>query len=66
MYNPIIRGLVGFLEYIFADKRKRKILNNVPRYCQQCELLGICRDEDNYWKCRHGCMLMPDRKKNKK
>lgn len=66
MYNPVIRELAEFLEYLFADKRKRKILNNVPRYCQQCELLGICRDEDKGWKCRHGCMLMPDRKRNNK
>ena len=66
MYNPVIRALVEFLEYMFADKRERKILNNVPHYCQQCELLGICRDEDKDWKCRRGCLLMPDRKKNSK
>ncbi len=66
MYNPVMRELAEFLEYLFADKRERKKLNNVPRYCQQCELLGICRNEDKNWKCRRGCLLMPDRKKNSK
>lgn len=66
MYDPIIRELVEFLEYMFADKQKRKVLNNVPRYCQQCELPGICRDEDKDWKCGRGCLLMHDRQKSNK
>lgn len=49
--------LGDLIKYLTADKRTRKILKYVPEYCQHCELLGMCRDEDNNWKCRRGCML---------
>lgn len=50
--------LVDLVKYIFADKRQRSIYRYVPEYCQMCELMAICRDENNKWKCRHGCMTM--------
>ena len=33
-------------------------IQQLPEQCQQCELLGICRDKENGWKCRHGCMVL--------
>ena len=42
--------------YIFADKRTRKMLRYVPETCLMCELLGICRDEHDKWRCRKGCL----------
>lgn len=47
-----------FFERLFAGKEKRDYLDNVPRYCRQCELLGICRDKNNHWKCHNGCMAL--------
>lgn len=41
-----------------ADREKRDDLDAVPRNCRECELLGICRDKNNDWKCRHGCMVL--------
>lgn len=52
-----------FLDYLSEKERKDKILKYVPHYCQQCELLGICRDEDNNWKCRDGCVIISSRQK---
>jgi len=50
--------LVDLVKYIFANKRQRSIYRYVPEYCQMCELMAICRDENNKWKCRQGCMTM--------
>ncbi len=56
-HQPIHLQLMDdFLEWLFADKYERKIFKYVPRYCRQCELMNICRDSDNNWKCRNGCM----------
>lgn len=33
-------------------------IHQLPEQCQQCELLGICRDKEHDWKCRHGCMVL--------
>lgn len=57
-----IQLLEDLLKYAFADKQQKSIYKYVPCYCQECELLGICRNEQNKWKCRKGCMLMNDRK----
>jgi hypothetical protein len=51
-------------------KRHNAIKSKVPYTCFYCELLGICRDETNNWKCRNGCMILNSRreyesKKNK-
>ena len=35
----------------------------VPKHCQNCENLGICRDEANHWQCRHGCIELQEQKK---
>ena len=45
------------LEWLFADKEKRARML-LPYNCQCCELLGMCRDKENDWKCRHGCMIL--------
>jgi len=46
------------IEYLKANERERRILKLVPYTCQRCELLGICRDEFNGWKCKHGCYFI--------
>lgn len=38
-------------------KREQRI-KQLPWTCQHCELLGICRDESQDWKCHHGCMVL--------
>ena len=48
----------NFFEWLFADKRKRKMLRFVPKGCLSCEVLGFCRNEDNDWKCRNGCRFI--------
>ncbi len=45
-------------EWWQAFKREQRIKRLVPYTCQYCELLGICRDEENGWKCHHGCMVL--------
>lgn len=45
------------IKYLFADKRTRKMLITLPETCMMCELLGICRDEHNGWRCRCGCLV---------
>ena len=52
-----------FVKWLFADKRTRKIYKYVPEYCQHCEVMAICRDENNNWKCRCGCITMSKNKK---
>ena len=42
---------------LFANKEKRAFLKYVPKRCRYCEVLGICRDEDNCWKCKRGCLI---------
>ena len=50
--------LKSIFEWLFADKRTRKMLRYVPETCLRCELLGICRDEHNRWRCRRGCLAL--------
>lgn len=57
-FKPYERAFNDFIEWLFADKQKRKLLKYVPRYCRNCEILGICRDENNNWKCRNGCWFI--------
>ena len=57
-FKPYERAIYDFLEWLFADKRERKLIKHVPPYCRKCEILGVCRDEDNNWKCRHGCQFI--------
>jgi hypothetical protein len=58
---PLFQALNDLIEYITADKRTKEIIRSVPYTCRTCELLGICRDESNGWKCRHGCLVMPEK-----
>lgn len=63
-YYDFINFFSDLFERLFNDKENRDYLDNVPQYCRQCELLGICRDKDNNWKCHNGCMVLsPERKK---
>ena len=57
-WRPTQRAIEEFLEWLFADKRTKKMLECVPRGCRHCEILGICRDEENDWKCRNGCQFI--------
>ena len=51
--------LIGdIIEYFTLSKRERQIKRKVPYTCFYCEVLGICRDESNNWKCRRGCLLL--------
>ena len=43
-FKPYERAFDDFIEWLFADKQQRKILKYVPRYCQHCEVLAMCRD----------------------
>ncbi len=57
-YFNFINFLRDLFERALADREKRDYLDNVPQYCRQCELLGICRDKNNHWKCHRGCMVL--------
>lgn len=48
-----------------ARQRKKRFEKLVPWYCRErCEVFGICRDRENDWKCRNGCLeLKAERKK---
>ena len=60
-YYGFLEVLGDWIEWLFADKVTRDYLRYVPKNCKVCELLGICRDKDNRWKCHHGCMLINSR-----
>ena len=53
-----IRFWEDFFEWLLANKQEKDYLENVPRNCRECELLGICRDKNNHWKCHCGCMVL--------
>lgn len=53
--------IIDGLKWLFADKKERAFMS-IPYNCQCCELLGICRDEENNWKCRNGCIIINRRK----
>ena len=36
---------------------KKRTDKEMPYKCITCELLGICRDRDNEWKCKKGCLI---------
>lgn len=57
-FKPYADAFGDLLDWLFADKRKRKILKYVPNYCQNCEVLGMCRDEKNNWNCINGCWFI--------
>lgn len=57
-YLKELFDLSDFFERLFADEEKKSYLDNVPQFCKECELLGICRDKNNNWKCHHGCMIL--------
>ena len=52
------RTIGDLIEYAFADKEKRKMLNSVPPNCVDCKILESCRDKENGYKCRRGCLII--------
>ena len=56
--------IIDGVKWLFATKEKRAFMS-IPFNCQCCDLLGMCRDEDNNWKCRHGCMILNYERKEK-
>lgn len=51
---------MSFWRFLFEEPDvSEDIREHVPRGCWDCEVLGICRDENNGWKCRHDCMVLP-------
>ena len=56
--------IIDGLKWLFADK-KEKAFMSIPYNCQNCELLVMCRDEENNWKCRNGCMILNYERKQK-
>lgn len=57
-WKPYQQALEEFVSWLFADQKQRNILKYLPRNCQCCELLGMCRDEEDNWKCRKGCLIL--------
>jgi hypothetical protein len=57
--------IVDALKWLFADKEKRALML-LPYNCQYCDLLGMCRDKENYWKCRYGCNYIEPRTQRKR
>nr|DAK65724.1 MAG TPA: hypothetical protein [Caudoviricetes sp.] len=54
-------NLINWIKYQIKKHKQQKPgawkTKQLPEDCQQCELLGICRDREKDWKCRHGCLL---------
>lgn len=57
-WKPNRNAICELFEWLFADKEEKKIVRLVPKYCRSCEIMGICRDVNNNWKCRNGCQFM--------
>ena len=55
-------NLVKWLKDQIKNYKQQEIeewkIQQLPEQCQQCELLGICRDKEHDWKCRHACMVL--------
>lgn len=54
-------GLIEWIKRQIEAYKQKKLeaweIKQLPEDCQQCELLGICRDREKDWKCRRGCLL---------
>lgn len=47
-------------------KQNIKLHFCVPYRCRNCELLGLCRDEDNGYRCgKRGCLILWQSERNK-
>lgn len=47
-------------------KVKIELLIYVPYRCRYCELLGLCRDRKNYWRCgKRGCLILWAKERHK-
>lgn len=38
----------------------------LPYRCKGCEVVGMCREPKNHWKCIEGCMIATDNAKEHK
>jgi hypothetical protein len=67
-----ITKYIEYRKYINDIRRHHKnIIKKVPYSCACCELLGICRNPNNDYKCFNGCILLNnqrarEREKNNK
>lgn len=52
------RWLVNQRNYRKIKKREKEIFRKLPYTCATCEVLGLCRDEMNDWKCINGCWFI--------
>ena len=52
------RTIGDLIEYAFANKEKRKMLDSVPPRCSGCKLLDYCRDKEHGYKCFDGCLII--------
>nr|DAV07176.1 MAG TPA: hypothetical protein [Caudoviricetes sp.] len=54
-------NLISWIKHQIKAYKQKKLeawkIRQLPEDCQQCELLGICRDRKNDWKCRRRCLL---------
>ena len=59
--KKILMGLIEWIKRQIKEHKQQKLeawkIKQLPKDCQQCELLGICWGRKNDWKCRHGCLL---------
>ena len=63
-WKPYQRAIEEFFEWLFADKRTKKMLENVPRGCWNCKYLTDCRrPKEEGWKCRNGCRVIKEKEK---
>lgn len=57
----ILMGLIEWIKRKIKEHKQKKLdtwkIKQLSEDCQQCELLGICRDREKDWKCRRGCLL---------
>ena len=61
------RQWINFINRRKISYREKQIRQAVPYTCYYCELLGMCRDETNNWKCHHhGCMVLNAERELKK
>ncbi|MBQ4568984.1 MAG: hypothetical protein IJA62_02825 [Ruminococcus sp.] len=64
MRYSLLDLIIDGVKWLLADKEERAFMS-IPYNCQCCELLGMCRDKENDWKCINGCILLNYKRKEK-
>lgn len=55
---------MNWLKNCWEAIKKEYRFHQLPWTCRHCEVFGLCRDEHNNWKCKHGCLVLnAERKK---